>query len=39
MEPKETWLDEITAEKQKPLLIKSWNRFVNTIGQTSTIFV
>ena len=30
---KETWLDEITAKKQKPLLLKSWNRFVNTIGQ------
>ena len=30
---KETWLDEITAKKQKPLLLKSWNRFVNTVGQ------
>ncbi len=30
---KETWLDEITAKKQKPLLLKSLNRFVNTIGQ------
>ena len=30
---RETWLNEITAEKQKPLLLKSWNRFVNTLGQ------
>ena len=37
--PKETWLDEITAEKQKPLLIKSWNRFVNTIGQRHLQFL
>tara|TARA_B100000963_G_scaffold160729_1_gene139870 strand:- start:10884 stop:13388 length:2505 start_codon:yes stop_codon:yes gene_type:complete len=37
--PKETWLEEITAEKQKPLLLKSWNRFVNTIGQRHLLYI
>ena len=30
---KEDWLDKKTAEEQEPLLNKSWNRFVNTVGQ------
>ena len=30
---KEDWLDKKTAEEQEPFLNKSWNRFVNTLGQ------
>ena len=30
---KEDWLDKKTAQEQEPLLNKSWNRFVNTVGQ------
>ena len=31
--PKETWLEQPTAEAQLPLLNASWNSLVNTIGQ------
>ena len=30
---KESWLEKSTLEQQKPLLNKSWNLFVNNIGQ------
>ena len=30
---KEDWLDKKTAQEQEPLLNKSWNCFVNTVGQ------
>jgi len=30
---KESWIEKTTLEEQKPLLNKSWNLFVNNIGQ------
>ena len=36
---KEAWLELPTAAAQKPLLLQSWNRFTNTLGQRQLPFI